>query len=47
MNIVMLLIAFVGGAIGVLSSFCCILGIPAVIIWKIIRAMKNGISVFD
>ena len=47
MNIVMLLAAGIGGAVGVLSSFCCVIGIPAVIIWKIVRAGRKGISVFD
>lgn len=47
MNIVLLLVAIVGGAAGLLSTLCCIIMIPATLIWKIYRKIRYGISIFD
>ena len=47
MNIIILLIAIVGGAAGALSTLCCIVMIPVTIIWKIYRKIRYGISIFD
>lgn len=46
MNIVLLLVAIVGGAIGVLSTLCCVVMIPATLIWKVYRRIHYGISIF-
>lgn len=45
MNIGLLLIAIVGGAAGLLSTFYLVLSLPAVIIWKIYRKIHLGIPV--
>lgn len=47
MNIVLILIAIIGGTAGILSTLYCIISMIAVIIWKIYRKFKYHISVFD
>lgn len=47
MNIVLILIAVIGGAAGILSTLYCTISMIAVIIWKIYRKAKYHISMFD
>lgn len=44
MNIGMLLIAVVGGAVGILSTLYLTFSLPAVIIWKFYRKAVKGIA---
>lgn len=41
MNIVLLIIAFVGGAVGILSTLYLTVSLPAVIIFKIYHRIVN------
>ncbi len=43
MNIGILLIALIGGAVGVAATFYLVISFPAVIIWKIYRRISKGI----
>lgn len=43
MNIGILLIAIVGGVVGILSTLYLTFSFPAVIIWKIYRRIAKGI----
>ena len=43
MNIGILIIAIVGGAVGILSTLYLLFSIPAVLIWKIYRKVTKGI----
>ncbi len=43
MNIGVLLIAIVGGLVGILATFYLMISFPAVIIWKIYRKITKGI----
>lgn len=45
MNIGLLLIAFIGGTVGILSTLYLLFSLPAVIIWKIYRKIHLGISI--
>ncbi|WP_277935262.1 hypothetical protein [Parablautia muri] len=45
MNIIILLIAIIGGAAGLLSTICLTLSLPAIIIWKIYRKIRSGIPI--
>ncbi len=45
MNIVILLVAIVGGAAGLLSTIYLTLSLPAIIIWKIYRKIHLGIPI--
>ncbi len=47
MNIGLLIIMIVGGALGALSTLYCILGLPVVFIYKLYRKVRFGISLFD
>lgn len=47
MNIGLLLIAFVGGAVGILSTLYLLISLPAVIVWKIYRRIHLGISIIN
>ena len=47
MNIVLILIAIIGGAVGILSTLYCTISMIAVIIWKIYRKVRYQISMFD
>ncbi len=47
MNIGILIIAIVGGLVGVASTLYCVLSLPAVIVWKFYRKIANGISLFN
>lgn len=41
----MLIIAIIGGAVGILSTLYLVVSLPAVIIWKIYRKIKHGCSI--
>ncbi len=43
MNIGILLIAIVGGAVGISSTLFLLFSLPAVLIWKIYRRVHLGI----
>ena len=45
MNIGIFIIALVGGAAGLLSTFYLVFSLPAVIIWKIYRKIHLGIPI--
>lgn len=45
MNIIILLVAIVGGAAGLLSTIYLTLSLPAIIIWKIYRKIHLGIPI--
>lgn len=45
MNIVILLVAIVGGVAGLVSTLYLTVSLPAVIIWKICRRIRLGIPV--
>lgn len=45
MNFGILLIAIVGGIVGILSTLYLTVSFPAVIIWKIYRRITKGIPV--
>lgn len=45
MNAGMLIIAIIGGAVGILSTLYLVVSLPAVIIWKIYRKIKHGCSI--
>ncbi len=45
MNIGVLIIAIVGGAVGALSTLYLVVSFPAVLIWKIYRRVRFGISI--
>ncbi len=47
MNIGLLIILIIGGAAGVLSSLYCLTALPAIIVWKIYRKIRYGISLND
>ena len=47
MNIGILIIAIVGGLVGVASTLYCVVSLPAVIIWKFYRRIVHGISLFN
>lgn len=47
MNIVLILLAIIGGAVGILSTLYCTISMIVVIIWKIYRKAKYQISMFD
>lgn len=43
MNLGLLIIAFIGGTVGILSTVYLLLSFPAVLIWKIYRKIAKGI----
>lgn len=47
MNIVLILLAIIGGTVGILSTLYCTISMIAVIIWKIYRKARYKISMFD
>lgn len=46
MNIGLWIIVIVGGAAGLLSSLYCVLSLPVIIVWKLYRKVRHGISMF-
>lgn len=44
MNIGVVILAIVGGTVGILSSVYLLLSLPAIIIWKFYRRIRFGIS---
>ena len=44
MNIGVLLIAVVGGAVGLFATLYLVVSFPAVLIWKIYRKVRFGIA---
>ncbi len=47
MNIGVLLIAIIGGIVGFFSTLYLVVGFPAVMIWKVYRKVRFGISVMN
>lgn len=47
MNIAILIIAAIGGLLGVLSVLYLTIGIPVVIIWKFYRKLRYGLKMYD
>lgn len=47
MNIILWIVVIAGGAIGALSSLYCIISIPTILIFKIYRKIRYGISLND
>ncbi|MDO5572841.1 MAG: hypothetical protein Q4G60_02540 [bacterium] len=47
MNIGVLLIAIVGGIVGLFSTLYLVVGFPAVLIWKVYRKARFGISLIN
>lgn len=47
MNIVLILLAIMGGAVGILTTLYGAISIPVVIIWKLYRKIKFHVSMFD
>lgn len=45
MNVGILIIAIIGGVVGILSTLFLTFSFPAVIIWKIYRRIAHGIPV--
>ncbi len=45
MNILILIVAIVGGAAGLLSTIYLTFSLPAIIIWKIYRRIHLGIPI--
>lgn len=43
MNIGILLIAIIGGVVGILSTLYLVVSIPAVLAWKVYRRVTQGI----
>lgn len=43
MNLGLLIIAFIGGTVGILSTVYLLFSFPAVLIWKIYRKIAKGI----
>lgn len=43
MNVGLIIIAFVGGLAGVLSTLYLLFSFPAVLIWKVYRRVMKGI----
>lgn len=44
MDIITFLIAIIGGIVGVLSTLYLVISFPAVLIWKIYRSVRYGVS---
>ena len=47
MSIGMMIIAAVGGLVGILSAGYLIISLPAVIIWKLYRRIKFGYTMYQ
>lgn len=47
LNIGIWMITIVGGVIGALSTAYCFFSMPVVIVWKLYRRVRFGVSVFD
>ena len=43
MNVGLLIIAFIGGLVGVLSTLYLLFSFPAVLMWKVYRRITKGI----
>ncbi len=46
MNILIYIVAILGGIVGVLSTLYCVVSLPIVIIGKFYRKVRFGISMF-
>jgi hypothetical protein len=44
MDIITFLIAIIGGIVGVLSTLYLVISFPVVLIWKIYRSVRYGVS---
>lgn len=47
MNIGILIIAILGGVVGFLATGYLVLAMPVLIVWKIYRKVRYGISLYD
>lgn len=47
MDIALILIAIIGGAVGIFTSLYCAVSLVATIIWKFYRKVKYHTSMFD
>ena len=47
MNIGLWIIVILGGAVGILSTLYCVISLPVVIVQKIYRKARYGISLFN
>ena len=47
MNVGLLILVILGGAIGIAYSAYLLFGMPAVILWKLYRKVRYGISMYD
>lgn len=47
MDILLLVLAIIGGAAGILSSLYLFISMPIIIVWKFYRKKKYHISMFD
>lgn len=45
MNIGILLIAIIGGVVGILSTVYLVISLPTVLVWKIYRRVIKGIPI--
>ncbi|MGO5052633.1 hypothetical protein ACTQ6A_08970 [Lachnospiraceae bacterium LCP25S3_G4] len=47
MNIGMLCLVIIGGVVGVATTLYLAFSLPAVLIWKLYRKFKYGLSLYD
>ena len=47
MSIGMIILCVIGGLTGLLSTACLLIGLPAVIIWKIYRCIRFGYTLYQ
>ena len=47
MNIGLIILMIIGGAAGVFSTLYILISLPCMIIKKIVRTVRHGISLFD
>ena len=47
MNIIILIVAIVGGLAGLVSTLYCIVSLIGTLVWKIYRRVVKGISLYN
>lgn len=47
MQIGLLLLVFIGGGLGIVSSIYLLIGMPVILLWKIYRKIRYGISLYN
>lgn len=47
MNIIILIVAFVGGLAGLASTLYCVLSLIGVLVWKLYRRIFKGIPLYN